>query len=129
MHFQSTISYICDYKGNVICQSGWRQPLDPHQAKINPCSIPICNHDNMTCSHGVCRAPNFCACEVGWEGINCDVCIPLPGCVHGNCSMEFECNCYEGWTGSKCDISKLCSNPKTKKQFLLLLTFRHCYTF
>ena len=105
--FQSTSSYICDYKGNVICQSGWRQPLDPHEAKINPCSIPICNHDNMTCSHGVCRAPNFCACEVGWEGINCDVCIPLPGCVHGTCSMDFECNCYEGWTGSKCDISKL----------------------
>ena len=107
MQFQSTSSYICDYKGNVICQSGWRQPLDPHEAKINPCSIPICNHNNMTCSHGVCRAPNFCACEVGWEGINCDVCIPLPGCVHGNCSMDFECNCYEGWTGSKCDISKL----------------------
>ena len=102
-----TTSYICDYKGNVICQSGWKQSSDPEEAKSNPCSVPICNHDNETCAHGICRAPNFCACEVGWEGINCGVCIPLPGCVHGNCTMELECNCYEGWTGSKCDIRKL----------------------
>ena len=105
--FQMTTSYICDYKGNVICQSGWKQSSDPQEAKSNPCSVPICNHDNETCAHGICRAPNFCACEVGWEGISCDVCIPLPGCVHGNCTMELECNCYEGWTGSKCDIRKL----------------------
>ena len=59
------------------------------------------------CKHGVCQSPNFCACEVGWEGACCETCLLLPGCVHGNCTTEFECNCHPGWTGAYCDIRKL----------------------
>jgi len=101
---KSTTSYICDHNGNVICQAGWKQPENMKEAIRNPCSEPICNHANLGCMHGVCRSPNFCACEVGWEGLNCEICVPLPGCVHGNCTLELECNCHEGWTGSKCAI-------------------------
>ena len=60
----------------------------------------------MGCKHGICRSPNFCACEVGWEGTNCEICVRLPGCVNGNCSNELECNCYDGWAGAYCDIRK-----------------------
>ena len=59
------------------------------------------------CKHGVCQSPNFCACEVGWEGVCCETCLLLPGCVNGNCTREFECNCYPGWTGAYCDKRKL----------------------
>ena len=48
----------------MICQSGWEQPDDPEEAARNPCAQPICNHNNKTCLHGICRSPNFCACEV-----------------------------------------------------------------
>ena len=44
---QKTTSYICDYKGNVICQSGWRQPTDPEESVRNPCSDPICHHSGI----------------------------------------------------------------------------------
>ena len=64
----------------------------------------------MGCKHGICRSPNFCACEVGWEGTNCEICVRLPGCVNGNCSNELECNCYDGWAGSYCDIRKYTSD-------------------
>ena len=58
----------------------------------------------MGCKHGICRSPNFCACEVGWEGVTCDTCIPMPGCKHGHCVTALECNCDDGWGGGKCDI-------------------------
>ena len=65
-HIQQTTKYICDNDGNVICQSGWKNsdPEDP----LNPCSEPIC-HGEQGCENGMCRAPDYCACEVGWEGI------------------------------------------------------------
>jgi len=110
-NLKKTTSYICDYKGNVICQSGWRQPTDPEESVRNPCSDPICHHAGMGCKHGICRSPNFCACEVGWEGTNCEICVRLPGCVNGNCSNELECNCYDGWAGSYCDIPE-CNDCK-----------------
>ena len=40
----------------------------------------------------ICQSPNFCVCEVGWEGINCEICVRLPGSVNGYCSNELECN-------------------------------------
>merc|ERR1712226_1511700 len=73
---KQTTKYICDNDGNVICQSGWKnsEPEDP----LNPCSEPIC-HGEAGCENGMCRAPDYCACEVGWEGARCEICIPLPG--------------------------------------------------
>ena len=79
--------------------------------------------------HGDCVRPNVCACAVGWEGLACDECVPLPGCRDGRCvdsALECVCNRYdeEGrmitdddddgatgrsrsrFTGSRCDIRK-----------------------
>ena len=91
--------------GNVICQTGWKNS-DSAIDKMNPCSEPICNHNGQGCLHGECRAPDMCACEVGWEGVSCDICIPLPGCDHGTCSEALECTCNEGWSGAYCEIRK-----------------------
>ena len=49
-------------------------------------------------------APDHCACEIGWEGALCNVCVRLPGCLNGDCTEALECNCHEGWTGGYCDM-------------------------
>ena len=56
--------------------------------------------------NGICKAPDFCACEIGWEGANCETCLTLPGCQQGTCTNVFECNCEENWSGAYCDIRK-----------------------
>ena len=62
----------------------------------------------LGCLNGECMAPNTCACDVGWEGFHCDVCIPLPGCKYGSCNTTaLECICNPGWSGAFCDIRKL----------------------
>ena len=74
---------------------------------LNPCAEPICENG---CVHGFCKSPNFCGCQVGWEGISCDVCISRPGCDHGYCNTEFECLCEDGWAGALCDKRKYIIN-------------------
>jgi len=98
---KQTTKYICDNDGNVICQSGWKnsEPGNP----LNPCSEPIC-HGEAGCENGMCRAPDYCACEVGWEGARCEICIPLPGCEQGTCNNALECNCEDQWAGAYCEI-------------------------
>ena len=98
---QSTTRYICDNEGNVICQSGWK--CSEQEDHLNPCSEPICTGG---CMNGICKAPDFCACEIGWEGANCETCLTLPGCQQGTCTNVFECNCEENWSGAYCDIRK-----------------------
>ena len=59
--------------------------------------------------HGKCIGPNKCACEIGWRGIKCDECIPLPGCVNGKCLKNpFECVCDDPalWSGALCNSGK-----------------------
>ena len=56
--------------------------------------------------NGICQNPDYCACEIGWEGVNCDTCLTLPGCQQGTCTNVFECNCDENWSGAYCDIGK-----------------------
>ena len=66
-------------------------------------NIPGCG------KHGSCIAPNQCACEIGWGGILCDECVPLPGCLNGKCvDNPFECICDDptSWTGSTCNVRK-----------------------
>ena len=105
--FKRANSYICTKAGEIICQTGWREPTDPDQRNpLIPCAEPICDHTNAGCVHGVCKSPNYCACEVGWEGMSCDSCIPLPGCKHGYCELALECNCESGYGGGYCDIRK-----------------------
>ena len=108
--FQFSRSYICDSHGNITCLQGWQKPTirgavsDP----LNPCPEPICHSNNgSTCVNGKCIEPDLCACEVGWEGAQCDKCIRLPGCRNGKCSEAFECQCLTGWTGAFCEIRKL----------------------
>lgn len=75
--------YTCDHEGNVHCADGWKDenPRDDS----NRCAVPNCEAE---CNHGMCTSPNYCACEVGWDGTCCDVCIPMPGCVNGACRKE-----------------------------------------
>jgi len=94
-------SYTCTNAGDIVCQNGWQEPEDPnHRDPLNPCSQPICRE----CIHGTCVSPDMCACEVGWEGMVCDVCIPLPGCKYGHCDKALECLCEPGYGGGFCDI-------------------------
>merc|ERR1711860_300564 len=95
---KETVKYICTSNGTVICQSGWTEPKDPDMRdELNPCSQPVCDHKGETCKNGQCRAPDFCACEVGWEGALCDKCINLPGCEHGSCTDKpLTCDCEPG---------------------------------
>ena len=75
---QLTNRYICNSEGEVFCQNGWEEPSDPNLVDpLNPCPVPICDLYGQTCEHGNCEAPNYCACEIGWEGSICDACIPL----------------------------------------------------
>ena len=109
-NLKMTNRYICSSKGDVFCQTGWEEPSDPSEIDpLNPCPMPICDVHGETCHYGVCEAPDYCACEIGWEGAICDVCIPLPGCQNGNCTEAMECNCRDGWTGGFCEIP-LCRN-------------------
>ena len=81
LHFlQLTNRYLCSSEGEVFCQTGWEEPSDPNlKDPLNPCPIPVCELNGQPCEHGDCKAPNYCTCEVGWEGPICDICIPLPG--------------------------------------------------
>jgi len=86
--------YACTKNGTVVCRNGYKNPE-------NLCRTPVC--EPGCGSHGTCIAPNTCACQIGWDGNNCDVCLPAPGCVHGNCTVAFECNCDTGFQGGLCD--------------------------
>ena len=87
---------------------GWKEPEELKlRDPLHPCPLPICDVDGETCQNGECKSPDFCACEVGWEGALCDICIPMPGCQHGNCTGALECNCADGWSGGYCEIRKL----------------------
>ena len=59
--------------------------------------------------HGSCIGPNQCACEIGWQGVQCDKCVSVPGCLHGKCvDKSFGCVCDNPaeWSGSLCNIRK-----------------------
>ena len=82
---------------------GWKKSSRYKNNLLNPCSEPICSNG---CLHGECKAPNYCACEIGWEGQNCSICLKSPGCKHGYCEKAFQCICDSGWSGSQCEIRK-----------------------
>ncbi|KAM8833676.1 protein delta homolog 1 [Synchiropus picturatus] len=60
---------------------------------------------------GFCEGAGKCRCKPGWEGENCDRCVPFPGCMHGGCRSAWQCVCEEGWAGNLCDRdTRLCSS-------------------
>jgi len=54
----------------VSCSSGWKHADDYNLKNIidqvNPCPIPICDWNGKGCAHGECKAPQLCACDIGW---------------------------------------------------------------
>ena len=51
----------------VELATGWREPehVEPLHL-LNPCLEPVCDAEDGGCVNGECRAPNLCACEIGW---------------------------------------------------------------
>merc|ERR1712198_81013 len=95
--------YICDSKGNVECLAGWTNQ-NYSVSKHFPCSVPICD---PPCLNGVCKAPDVCSCDIGWDGPDCGTCLKLPGCVNGGCIDQetkipepLKCICKYGWKGA-----------------------------
>jgi len=106
-NIKGQVRYTCDLKGNITCQHGWTKDNDTDP--LIPCATPVCSSG---CVHGLCEGPDLCACDVGWEGVDCNTCIDLPGCVHGNCSgqgLACVCNDKTAWQGGFCDIP-ICNN-------------------
>lgn len=95
----------CSLQGERICAVGW-SGVD--------CSIPKCP---AGCNgRGRCIAPNKCFCMKGFNGTQCEKCIPRAGCLNGRClnGIPNTCKCQTGFVGEKCDIDvKVCStqNP------------------
>ena len=86
---------------------------------MNPCPVPICRQG---CVNGECKAPDYCTCDIGWEGQNCSVCVKNPGCQHGYCNKPFECNCEPGWIGSQCERGRINFDRDIADKSLSLIT-------
>ena len=71
-------------------------------------SVEFCTHPPSFM--GGPKAPDHFACQIGWDGLDCSICVPNPGCQHGSCNEPFECNCDSGWIGSQCERGKLSLN-------------------
>merc|ERR1712042_412423 len=90
-----------DSRGNITCNHGWTKDNDTDH--LHPCITPVCK---AGCVHGKCKSPDTCACEIGWEGNDCNKCVTLPGCLHGSCNgSALSCQCYNSteWSGGLCD--------------------------
>lgn len=106
-NIKSQLRYTCTNKGEVQCQNGWTSVNDTDP--LYPCATPLCSDG---CVHGKCEDPDVCACDIGWEGTDCNTCIDLPGCVHGSCQGQgLACICTDStqWRGGLCD-QPICSN-------------------
>ena len=93
-----------------LCKPGYTGKL---------CTLQIaaaCN--SMPCESGVCHSPPgsldvyFCECDLGREGLNCDIevdycrstnCLSGGNCVNNPINGAI-CTCPEGFTGTLCEI-------------------------
>ncbi|XP_029690686.1 protein delta homolog 2 isoform X1 [Takifugu rubripes] len=68
---------------------------------------PLCTGQGGACScndtNSRCDDSGVCRCDPGWEGEQCERCVPKPGCRHGSCQQPWQCNCETGWGGRFCD--------------------------
>ena len=67
--------YTPPHSPSAIIVAKWVRFLQNHAVFINPPSL----YSNQVRSDGKQLAP-CCQCKVGWEGENCDTCIPHPKC-------------------------------------------------
>ncbi|KAK2824742.1 hypothetical protein Q5P01_021917 [Channa striata] len=60
---------------------------------------------NCSCNFTNSRCDDFsvCRCDPGWDGEQCERCVPMPGCLHGSCQQPWQCSCEPGWGGRFCD--------------------------
>ncbi|CAL2052459.1 unnamed protein product [Caenorhabditis brenneri] len=94
----------CSSEGERRCAAGYTGA---------DCSTPTCFGG---CNgRGRCISPNKCSCFDGFNGTQCEQCIPRPGCLHGGClnGMPNTCKCKDGFIGEKCDTDvDICSAQK-----------------
>lgn len=58
---------------NFAIFPGWKEPeIQGALNLLHPCLEPACDFNGVGCVHGQCRAPNYCACTIGWDGPNCN---------------------------------------------------------
>lgn len=58
-------------------------------------------------------------CDPGWEGEQCERCVPMPGCRHGYCQQPWQCNCETGWGGRFCDKGTESGYKHEQKLFIM----------
>ncbi|TNM99378.1 hypothetical protein fugu_012411 [Takifugu bimaculatus] len=78
---------------------------------------PLCTGQGGACScndtNSRCDDSGVCRCDPGWEGEQCERCVPKPGCRHGSCQQPWQCNCETGWGGRFCDKDlSMCSEKQ-----------------
>lgn len=83
--------------GLALCRERER-PLRPWSTESSPRPCQPCP------SSPELSPPAPCRCHPGWQGPQCNECMPFPGCVHGFCDEPWQCTCNEGWDGHYCDI-------------------------
>lgn len=73
----------------------------------------------LTCSmFRVSLSLHVCRCDPGWDGEQCERCVPMPGCLHGSCQQPWQCSCEPGWGGRFCDKGQ---KHDSKRFFFLVL--------
>ncbi|XP_059179930.1 protein delta homolog 2 [Centropristis striata] len=70
-------------------------------------AVPPCRGQGSDCScnatNSRCDEAGVCRCDPGWDGDQCERCVPMPGCRHGSCEQPWQCRCAAGWAGRFCD--------------------------
>lgn len=104
---------VCSSDGPPLCQlsrSGdWCLPSGTHwPGTVQRPLRPLCTESSPAPWSPLplltCTLPAPCRCHPGWQGPQCNECMPFPGCVHGFCDEPWQCTCNEGWDGHYCDI-------------------------
>lgn len=63
-----------------------------------------------------------CRCDPGWDGEQCERCVPMPGCLHGSCQQPWQCSCEPGWGGRFCDKGLFISNISLFPSYKMIST-------
>lgn len=107
----------------MFCMTEWVTHRTIKDNSISPLlsDAVIIGRTGLQRSGGVLIAQDFfftflftsSRCKPGWQGDQCDQCVPFPGCLHGTCEKAWQCICEEGWVGSLCDQGEPRCSPDT----------------